>query len=250
MKDLMDMTPPRSSGSQMILKTLMGAIIGLALSFLIFIILKFIGDAFITQTNSTQVITNPLFPLVLLIISFVVIFVGNGIKASLSNVFRPERYYDMWAILRAVFLTNMLLFVFAAPLYLIFAWEVDILFWVLAYHIIFATFVTNIQIETISNPHYSLSHVLWATLWFALAMVIMALVVKTTYLSDFQDKLSAYLLFPPVLWFACIPFAQTIWEMIYRRWYEWWSDFFFTPSPSDTLTDTEDGEWDFVIEEF
>jgi hypothetical protein len=144
----------------------------------------------------------------------------------------------------------MLLFIFAAPLYLIFAGDVDILFRVLAYHIIFATFVTTIQIETISNPHYGLSHVLGATLGFALVMVIMAIVVKSTYLSDFQDKLSVYLLFPPVLSFACIPFAQSLWEIIYRRRYEGGSDFFYTPSPSETLNDSDEEDDDFIVDDF
>lgn len=148
----------------MMLRTLLGIVVGLLLAFLIFIVLKVIGDVFVQQTNNIQVITNPLFPLILLVIAFVVIFVGNLIKASLYSVFWSERYFDMTGMMRTSFLTNMLLFVIAAPLYLIFAGEVDILFRVLAYHIMFATFVTAIQLEQLSQPHYGQSHVLGSAL--------------------------------------------------------------------------------------
>lgn len=247
MTDLIDMTPPRTSGWQMMLRTLLGIVIGLLLAFLIFIVLKVIGDVFVQQTNNVQVITNPLFPLILLIVAFVVIFVGNTIKSGLYNVFWSERYVDMTGMVRTTFLTNMVLFIIAAPLYLIFAGEIDILFRVLAYHIMFATFVTSIQLEMIGQPHYGQSHVLGSTLWFALAMMIFALIYKYTYLSEFQDKLYVYLLFPPVLSFGVLPLAKWLREIIYRKRYEGGSDFFYAASPSDTLEDDHDESDDLIL---
>ncbi len=63
-----------------------------------------------------------------------------------------------------LFLTNSILLFFFAPIYLVFASQVDILFLVLGFHVIFAIFISATQIEICTNPRYSPSSLMGTTL--------------------------------------------------------------------------------------
>ncbi|HCY20266.1 TPA: hypothetical protein DIC40_00035 [Patescibacteria group bacterium] len=52
-------------------------------------------------------------------------------------------------------LTNGLLFFILAPMYFVFASQIQSLFLVLGFHILFSVFVSACQIEFTANPNYS-----------------------------------------------------------------------------------------------
>jgi len=54
-------------------------------------------------------------------------------------------------------LTNGILFFVLAPIYIIFAGEIEILFLILGFHVLFSVFVSASQIEFSTNPNYSAS---------------------------------------------------------------------------------------------
>jgi hypothetical protein len=144
-----------------------------------------------------------------------------------------------------------LLFFFFAPIYIIFNGDIDALFFLIGFHIVFSVYLSTTLIEVASNPHYTASHIIWSTMGVALAMLVFSIILKATDNAAIQDKIYLFLLFPPVLWYACVPLVKWIRDMIYYKFYESGNDFFYIPSPSSVVTsgDTHEDEEEVIVDD-
>ena len=149
-----DNIPPRTTRGEVFAKTLMGLLIWGILAFLFFIIVSLAGDTLTTMLQTAQIEGlggNPLLPMLMLIIAFITTFIGTASVAGLYNVFYSKDYYDLGSMLRSVMIVNVILFLFFAPIYLLFASNLDSLFFVIAFHIVFSVFLCMCQMEILVN---------------------------------------------------------------------------------------------------
>ena len=171
--------PSNLSGWQLIGKLCIGILIGGAIAALLFVILSFMGgtltSAFGQQGGST---INPLLSLILLFIGFLSTFIGNIAVGGLYSLFYNRRYYNTSKMFGLLFLTNGVLFFFLAPIYIVFAGQIDVLFLILGFHILFSVFTSAAQIEFSTNPNYSASALMGDVCGFALAFLAYALIYK------------------------------------------------------------------------
>jgi hypothetical protein len=135
-----------------------GLVIGGVIAALLFIILSFMGGMFTSAFGQQGVSSvNPLLSLVLLFIGFLSTFIGNIAIGGIYSLFYNKKYYNTGKMFGLIFLTNGILFFFLAPIYIVFASQIDILFLILGFHILFSVFTSAAQIEFSTNPNYSAS---------------------------------------------------------------------------------------------
>lgn len=234
--------PSNLSGRQLIGKACIGILIWGVIAALLFVILSFMGgmftSAFGQQWGST---VNPLLSLVLLFIWFLSTFIGNIAVGGLYSLFYNRKYYNTSKMFGLLFLTNGILFFFLAPIYIVFASQIDILFLVLGFHILFSVFTSASQIEFSTNPNYSASAFMGNILGFALAFLAYALIYKTSWSVALQQKIYLFMLLPPILGYTLIPFGSGIREKIYYKFYELGNNGFYIPSVTDSDDETTEG---------
>ncbi|MEI7919250.1 MAG: hypothetical protein WCH65_03450 [bacterium] len=125
---------------------------------LLFVILSFMGGMFTSAFGQQAGATvNPLLSLILLFIGFLSTFIGNIAVGGIYNLFFNRKYYNTSKMFGLLFLTNGILFFFLAPIYIVFAGQIDVLFLILGFHILFSVFTSAAQIEFSTNPNYSAS---------------------------------------------------------------------------------------------
>lgn len=242
--DTFDIWPFNPSRWKIFMKWLLGLIIGILISFIVFIMLILVwwivNEAIATSLLwTTQV--NPLLPLILVIIAFLWTFLWSITMAFTYNMLYPEKYYDMSKMFSLIFFANIIAFVFFMWLYLLFAWGINELFFVLALHIMFTVFLTFSLIEISSNPNYAAVHILWAAIGLIIAIVIFGIVYK---MIDVTVWSSAHIMLalPPVIIYASLPFWHWLREKIYYKLYSNWANFFYIPSLSEVLVDEAESE--------
>ena len=245
----LDTTPHRPSGSAIIGKTLIWLVVGVLLSLLLFLVLTVLGDglAELTQDTTQILINNPLFPLVLLLVMSVITLLWSIAIALLYSAIFSSYYRDVGKWLRASLLSHGLLFVVLAPLYLLFRGDIDALFFVVEVHMLISFFVTFVYGDLLANPHYSVQHVLGGTLGLAVAIMVFAVILKTTQNSTLQDQLYIFLLFPSVISLTLLPLVQSMRQILYYGLYESGSDMLYVPSPSERQTMDEDSTDDALF---
>ena len=94
----------------------------------------------------------------------------------------------------------------------------------------FSVFVSSNQIEFLNNPNYSASSLMWNVLWFSLSILLYSLLRKSTWDWTIQNKVYLLMLLPAVIWYTIIPLGNWIWEKIYYKIYENWSNPLFIAS--------------------
>lgn len=176
---------------------------------------------------------NPLLPLVLVIIAFIATFVGSVILSGLYNLFYSNKYYDLGKTFSVSLLTNIFLFFLIIPLYMMFYQNINTLFYLLGFHILFAIFVSYSQGEFITNPNYSSSHLIGTMIGTSISMIAFVLAAK--YFNGNQNML----LMPSILGYMLIPFFHALWEKIYYKFYENGNNFLFLPSLSEIVAEEE-----------
>ncbi len=226
------------------IRSWLGLVTWLFVSFLVFIILILVWWI-IEEAMSSQILwagtINPLLPLILIIIAFLGTFIGSIILAGIYNLIYTDKYYDMWKMFSLVLFANIIMFVLFLWLYVLFAWGIDQLFFVLAFHIIFTVFLSFALIEMSTNPNYSAVHVLWAAIWLVVWVIFFWIAYK---IMDSTAGRSSHILLalPPVLAYAMLPFWHWLWEKIYYKFYQNWSNFFYIPSLQEVLVDEEEAD--------
>lgn len=229
--------PYNPSGWQIIAKLALWFLVGLCVSFVVFGIIAVIGKNIFLDT------LNPLLPLIMLLIAFLCTFIWNVAIWLVYNLVYSEKYYDMSKMFGLILLSNFLIFIVFAWLYLMFTDNVDVQFLILSFHIVFAVFISLSLIEFLSNPNYASSHLIWTMIGFVLTMMIYLIIFKTSQTWNISDNLYYLILVPPLLWYSLGPFCHALWELIYYKFYEMWNNFFYLPSLAEvTKTDTDPDE--------
>ncbi len=239
--------PHNPKGIEIFSKTMIGLIIWVLISFLIFIILILVWGMFEAaiqnrMTNNAST-TNPLLPLILIVIAFFATLIGNIIITGFYNLFFSNKYYDISKMFKLTLLNNIILFFVFAPLYIIFYDKIQILFIILAFHIIFSVFLSLSNIEFTTNPNYVSVHMIWTSIWLLLSILIFAFFYKTNELSD-QGIIKTFLTLPAILAYTLTPLLHSIWEKIYYKFYQMNNNFLYIPSLDEVIVDEDEENWD------
>lgn len=240
---VIDIEPSNPSRWQVFMKTILWLMVWIFIAFIVFITLILVWG--VLETALANRLTgawwaNPLLPLILLVIAFLWTFIGSIVLAWIYNVIFTEKYYDMSKMFSLTLFANIIIFLFFIGLYLLFAWNVEVLFFVLAFHIIFTVFCSISLIEFSTNPNYSAVHMLGTTIWLVLAIVVFALWYKIIDLNEWWSAIKIFLSLPSVLAYCFIPFWHGLREKIYFKFYESGNNFFYIPSLNEVLVDEED----------
>lgn len=235
--------PSNLSGWQLVGKVAIGILIGGVIAALLFVILSFMGGMFTSAFGQQWVSTiNPLLSLVLLFIGFLATFIGNIAVGGAYSLFYNRKYYNTAKMFGLLFLTNGILFFFLAPIYIVFASQIDVLFLILWFHVLFSVFTSAAQIEFSTNPNYSASSFMGTILGFVLAFLAYCLIYKASGSSEVQQKIYLFMLLPPILGYAIIPFGSGIREKVYYKFYEVGNNWLYIPTMTqdDETSDTTD----------
>ena len=235
--------PSNLSGRQLVAKILMGLVIWGIIAALLFIVVSFIGGMFTSalgaQTTELSA-ANPLLRLILLFIGFISTFIGNIAVAGVYSLFYSRKYYDVTKMFGLLFLTNGILFFILAPVYIMFGSQIETLFVILGFHVMFSVFASAAQIEFTSNPNYAGSSLMGNILGFAFALLIYGLIYKLNGWSAPQQKIYLFMVLPPILAYALIPLWSGIREKIYYKFYELGNNGFYIPSISEREEEIEE----------
>lgn len=229
--------PSNLTGWQLFGKAGIGLIIGGIISALLFIVMTFVGSMFTSaisqQTGGVAGSPNPMLSIILLFIGFLSTFIGNIAVAGVYNLFFNKKYYDGSKVFGLLLLTNGLLFFILAPIYIVFASQIQSLFVVLGFHIIFSIFVSACQIEFSANPNYSGSALMGNVIGFAASFLLYSVFYKSSSLGGAEQQTYFLMLLPSILGYTLVPFGAGLWEKIYYKMYEMGNNAFYISSPSD-----------------
>lgn len=232
--------PSNLSWWQLVGKVCIGVLVWGVIAALLFVILSFMGGMFTSAFGQQTGSVNPMLSLILLFIGFLSTFIGNIGIGGIYSLFYSRKYYNTSKMFGLLFLTNGILFFFLAPIYIIFSSQIDVLFLILGFHILFSVFTSAAQIEFSTNPNYSASSLMGSILWVAFAFLAYALIYKMTGSAAVQQKIYLFMLLPPVLGYGLIPFGASIWEKVYYKAYELGNNGFYIPS----ATEIEEEAWE------
>lgn len=225
--------PSNISGRQMIGKIGIGIGIGGVITAVLFMITTFVGGMFssaMVGTGTPGATSNPILSIILLFIGFISTFIGNLAVGGVYNLFFSTKYINGSKIYGLLLLTNGLLFFIFAPIYLIFSSQVQILFIVLGFHIVFSIFISACQTEFSANPNYSGSSLIGNTIGFAFAIVVYCILYKQSLLNWAEKQTYLLMLLPTILGYTLIPFGASIREKIYYKSYEMGNNAFYLTS--------------------
>lgn len=233
--------PSNLSGRQLVGKVAMGLLIGGVISALLFVVLSFMSSMFTAamgqQTGGLDTSASPLLPFILLFIGFISTFIGNLAVGGVYSLFFSRKYYDASKMFSILFLTNGILFFILAPIYLIFGSQIETLFILMGFHVMFSVFVSAAQIEFAADPNYSASSMMGNVLGFALAFLVYGAFYKSAMTSDPQQKIYLFMLLPAILGYGLIPLGASIREKIYYKAYELGNNGLYIASPADVIAD-------------
>jgi hypothetical protein len=173
--EILEIPPYNPTGRQILIKTLLGLIVGIFIAFLIFITLILVGGIIqeaLSNSLAGNNAVNPLLPLILIIIAFVGIIVGMVMIAGMFNLLYTDKYYDMAKMFSLTLMVNVALFILFIPLYAMFGSNTNELFFVLGFHIIFAVFVSYTAMEISTNPNYAAVHLIGTSLAMTIALLL------------------------------------------------------------------------------
>lgn len=240
-KEKLETTPNHTWWWELTWKFFIWLLFGGILAILLFFILTVIGGIFADSLAQVSDYTwsNPILPLLIILIGFLVSFIWNLGICWIYHLFFSSKYHKIRKAIWVIAITNWVLLIFLIPIYFIFSSDTNTMFMILGFHIILGWFLSSIQNEIITNPNYWTSSLIWSTLSLALIMLVYSIIWKAAMESWTQDKLYLLLLFPPVICYWILPLWQGIWERIYYRIYEMWNNPFFAESKNDKEDITE-----------
>lgn len=131
-------------------------------------------------------------------------------------------------------LSNVILFFVLAPVYIVFNSDIEILFLLLAFHVIFSIFISHAMLEFVANPNYAGSALVGTLMGFVFFIFTYSIIHKFGNL-DNEYRLYFLMLLPCVLGYTTIPFWNGIWDIIYYKFYEMGNNFFYIPSLSEVV---------------
>lgn len=239
--------PSNISGRQLMWKLWIWLVIWWVITMVLFMVMTFVGAMFSSAmqtspaTGGSSTTTNPILSIILLFIGFISTFIGNLSVAGIYNLAYSKKYINGSKIYGLLLLTNGLLFFIFAPIYFIFSNQVETLFIVMGFHIVFSIFISANQIEFSANPNYSGSSLIWNTIGFALTIAVYCLLYKGSMLDGAEKQTYLLMLMPTIAGYTLIPFGASIREKIYYKSYEMGNNSFYLSS-DDTREETSPEE--------
>ena len=236
--------PHNPSGTQIVGKLLLALFIGILMALMIFIMVVVIWTAVNEAVANRWRVYNmsPLIPLMFMSVTFIATIIGNIILNWVYNIIWPDKYYDFKKSTVALLLINLFIMIFIGFMYYFTSQvlqDIDKVFLTFGFHIFFSIFISIIVIESVTNPNYSISHIVWSTIWF-MFVILFFVIIFNIYATKPWDSQKYIILFPPILWFPIITLFSTLWEKLYYKFYLSWNDFFYTPSIDEILIDEEE----------
>ena len=244
-KTNLEIEPNQTSWWELIWKIFIWLMMWWILAILLFLILSIIWWVFtdsLTQVSDYNSSSNPILPLLIILIWFLVSFIWNIWICGVYHLFLSRKYYKARKSIWVIALTNGMLLLFLIPIYFIFSNDTNTMFMILGFHVIIGWFLSSLQTEIVSNPNYWASSVIWATLSFVLIMLIYSIIWKIAMEWWSQQRLYLLLLFPPIICYWLLPLGSCIRESIYYKMYEIWNNPFFVESNDKELDISE--KWD------
>ena len=175
-------------------------------------------------TGSDDGNINSILWVLLPVVWFVVWFVWNLVLAWLYNIFFSKRYYNLGKMFWLIFTSSLILFIFFFLIYVLFK-DMRSLYTILWFQIIFELFISVNLIDFLSQPNYSASSLMGNTLWCVLSVIIHLAIVSS--ITEFNIL---FIVLSAVLAYTMTIFGAGIWDAIYYKFYEWWSNPFYLPS--------------------
>ncbi len=242
MKNLQNQ-PFNPSGGELIWKTVIGLFIWLLIAFLVFIKLMIFGWIF-EEAERVAMWTgewvNPMLSIIILIIAFIWSLIWNLIILLVYNLLFSDKYYDLGKMIWLVAITNILMLFIIAPLYIVFYNNVETLYFILAFHILFGVFISYNLMEISTNPNYAGVHIVGTTIALSISVLIFSFFYK--WADPASSGLELLLIVPPIIWFLLTPIIHWLREKVYYKFYEMWNNFLYIPSVEEVLVDQEEEE--------
>ena len=199
-------------------KILLGVIVWICVAALLFATLSALW--WLTGTDDS---VNSIIWVLLPVVGFIVWFVWNLALSLLYNIFFSKRYYSFGKMAWLIFASSLIIFVFFFVPYLLFK-DMNTLYTLLWFQIIFELFIAKNLIDFLSQPNYSASSLMWNTLWAILAVVVHLVIVS---MPDFNILL---IIASAVIAYVMTAIWSWIWDAIYYKLYEWGNNPFYLPS--------------------
>jgi len=175
-------------------------------------------------TGSDDGNINSILWVLLPVVWFVVWFVWNLVLAWLYNIFFSKRYYNLGKMFWLIFTSSLILFIFFFLIYVLFK-DMRSLYTILWFQIIFELFISVNLIDFLSQPNYSASSLMGNTLWCVLSVIIHLAII-----SNITEFNILFIVLSAVLAYTMTIFGAGMWDAIYYKFYEWWSNPFYLPS--------------------
>lgn len=227
---------------QIVWKTFIWLLIWGILAFLVFAIMWVLWNGFFTKSEGLFM------ALVFIIVACIVTIIWVGIFAWLLNLMFWSDYYDFAKMFGFSVLANWLIVFLFLPVYLMMSDSLDILLFVLAFHVMFAFFISYTLIEFITNPSYSASSLIWSVLWFWITLVIYMWLYSVTKSDlNWTNTLYLHILSPFLISYMFIPLFHGIWTQIYYSIYSGWNNPLFIPQLAD-VTQTQEEVDEVTVE--
>ena len=162
--------------------------------------------------------------IMLAVVWFIVQFVWALALALMYNIFFSKRYYNFGKMVWLIFASSIIFFLFFLLIYLLFE-DINNLYFVLWFQVIFWLYISLNLIDFLSQPNYSASSLLGNTLWCILTILVYILFNQNSNLSYVFNSL-----FAVIFSYSLMIFWAWLWDAIYYKFYEWWNNPFYLPS--------------------
>ena len=190
------------------------------------------GLWFLTSENQFAWIVN-------LLLWFVIAFVWNLVLMVIYTFFFSGKYTDVGKTVGLLLLTNGILSVGIAVVFLMFKDLPNASIVVFVLYVCLATFVSSCQIEFVVNPNYSASALMWCCLGFCVSIMVLSALLGPSLQSNVNtDSAKTLMLLTPLLAFPLMILWQGLWDVVYGKIYETGSNPFYLPSRAELDTET------------
>ena len=217
---MFDNAPSDVTAGSFFWKIFIGIIVGICVAMLLFATLSAIGGL----TGSEEASLNSMIWILLPVIWFIVWFVWNLALAWLYNIFFSKRYYSFGKMFGLIFASSLIIFVFFFIPYFLFK-DMNSLYALLWFQIIFELFIAKNLIDFLSQPNYSASSLMWNTLWVVLAILVHIVIISQVSIENVIPVIASSLIA-----YVMVAVGSWIWDAIYYKFYEWWNNPFYLPS--------------------
>ncbi len=192
-----------------IVATTLGGVIGTVIIMIIFFLSANVLQPAFQDLDQTNI--NALFIFVFIAMMFVSVLASSMVSTVLTALSEKEKYSRLSSALYQIFILNVIIFVFIAPIYIIFA-HIDIQFitYIASLHIILSAISSVLILEILSNPMYAVLGI------YGMIFGLITGILGNLLLFQITNGSTVILLFTvlPITWF-CLGLFAGIAEVLY-----------------------------------